>query len=217
LGDVELVAARFADLFNPDFAAANFAALFSVVLIDLSLSRDNAAAIAFAVAALSAPQQRRAIFYGVLIALLLRIIFASIGRQMLQLDWLLLAGGLLLFWVAWRMWDDVRKRQAVAEPRIAGGRETPKTFMAALLTIVVVDTSTSWDNVLAVAAVARHNEAIIWIGLVLSVALMAVAAAAIGRLLERYRWLPILGIAIVVFTAARMVWEGGQSVWPSVS
>lgn len=224
---MEILAARFADLFNPEFAPANFVALLSVVLIDLFLSRDNAAAIALAVAALSAPQQRRAIFYGVLIALLLRIMFATIGRQMLELDWLRLAGGVALFWIAWRMWVDVRKgapvmiadpvaHEQVAETAATGG-EKPKTFLTALLTIVIVDTSTSLDNVLAVAAVARHNEAIIWVGLVLSVALMAVAAGAIGRLLDKYRWLPMLGIAIIVVTAARMVWEGGQSVWPSVS
>lgn len=224
---MDLIAARFADIFSPDFALANFGALAAVVLIDLALSRDNAAAMALAVAALALPQQRRAIFYGLLIALMVRILFATVARQMLELDWLMLVGGALLLWVAWRMWDDVRKRQPVmvgdpaahervAETAATGGGKA-KTFWGALATIVIVDTSMSLDNVLAVAAVARHNEAIIWVGLVLSVLLMSVAAGAIARLLGRYRWIPMLGIAIIVFTAAQMLWESGQRLWPSVS
>lgn len=212
---MEFVAARFADLINPDFAVANFAALFSVVLIDLTLSRDNAAAITLAVAALAPPQQGRAIFYGLLIGLLVRIVLASVGRHLLEVDWLLLAGGAVLFWVAWRMWMDVRKVEPVAAP--IAGSESRKSFAAALVAVAIADVSASFDSILAVAAVARHNEAIIWVGLVLSALLMAVAASAIARALGKHRWLPILAIALIVLTAARMVWDAGQTLWPSVS
>jgi len=223
---VDSLAAHFADLFNPDLAVANFAALLSVILIDLALAGDNAVAVGLAAAALPAVQQRRAIFWGIVIALVLRIIFATVTTQLLEIDWLLLAGGLLLFWVAWRMWDDLRKHQPVmvgdpvagehaAEAITAGGKQ-PKTFMSALLTIIVADVSMSLDNVLAVAAVSRHNEVIMWFGLILSVVLMGVAATFIARIIEKHRWIAIVGIVIVVFAGTRMVWEGGHILWPGI-
>lgn len=223
---METLAAHFGELFNPDLALANFAALFSVVLIDLALAGDNAVAVGLAAAALPAAQQRRAIFYGILIALVLRIVFATITRQLFEIDWLLLAGGALLFWVAWRMWDDLRKHQPVmvGDPvagehvaeAVASGGEKPKTFMSALMTIIIADVSMSLDNVLAVASVSRHNEVIMWFGLVLSVVLMGVAASIIARVIEKYRWIAYVGVVIIVFAATRMVWEGAHILWSGV-
>jgi YjbE family integral membrane protein len=223
---VESLSAHFADLLNPDLAVSNFAALFSVILIDLALAGDNAVAVGLAAAALPAAQQRRAIFWGIIIALLLRIVFATVTQQLLAIDWLLLAGGLLLFWVAWRMWDDLRKHQPVmvGDPvagehvaeNIAAGGKAPKTFFSALMTIIVADVSMSLDNVLAVAAVSRHNEVIMWFGLVLSVILMGVAATFIAKVIEKHRWIAVVGIVIIVFAGARMIWEGGHIVWPGI-
>jgi len=225
LNNVDTLAAHFAELFNPELAVANFAALFAVILIDLALAGDNAVAVGLAAAALPAAQQRRAIFYGILIALVLRIVFATITRQLLEIDWLLLAGGALLFWVAWRMWDDLRKHQPVmvGDPvagehmaeSVASHGEKPKTFLSALMTIIIADVSMSLDNVLAVAAVSRHNEVIMWFGLVLSVVLMGVAATIIARVIEKHRWIAIVGIVIIVFAATRMVWEGSHILWPA--
>jgi len=222
---VESLAAHFADLFNPDLAVANFAALFSVILIDLALAGDNAVAVGLAAAALPAAQQRRAIFWGILVALLLRIIFATVTQQLLAIDWLLLAGGLLLFWVAWRMAEDLRKHQPIrvgdpvagehAAEVIAAGGKQPRTFMSALMTIIIADVSMSLDNVLAVAAVSRHNEVIMWFGLILSVILMGVAATFIARVIEKHRWIAVIGILIIIFAGARMVWEGGHILWPA--
>jgi len=222
---VESLAAHFADLFNPDLAVANFAALFSVILIDLALAGDNAVAVGLAAAALPAAQQRRAIFWGILVALLLRIIFATVTQQLLAIDWLLLAGGLLLFWVAWRMAEDLRKHQPIrvgdpvagehAAEVIAAGGKQPRTFMSALMTIIIADVSMSLDNVLAVAAVSRHNEVIMWFGLILSVILMGVAATFIARVIEKHRWIAVIGIVIIIFAGARMVWEGGHILWPA--
>ncbi|MBX9747667.1 MAG: YjbE family putative metal transport protein [Hyphomonadaceae bacterium] len=220
------MAAHFADLFNPDLAVANIAAFFSVVLIDLALAGDNAVAVGLAAAALPAVQQRRAIFWGIVIALVLRLVFATVTQQLLEIDWLLLAGGVLLFWVAYRMWDDLRKHQPVmvgdpvagehvAEAVTTGGKQ-PKTFLSALMTIIVADVSMSLDNVLAVAAVSRHNEVIMWFGLILSVVLMGVAATLIARVIEKYRWIAVVGIVIIIFAGARMVWEGGHILWPDV-
>lgn len=222
--NLESLSAHFADLFNPDLAVTNLAALLSVILIDLALAGDNAVAVGLAAAALPAVQQRRAIFWGIVIALVLRIVFATVTTQLLEIDWLLLAGGLLLFWVAWRMWDDLSKHRPVtvgdpvagehaAEAVVTGGKQ-PKTFFSALLTIIVADVSMSLDNVLAVAAVSRHNEVIMWFGLILSVVLMGVAATFIARVIEKHRWIAIVGIVIIIFAGARMVWEGGHILWP---
>lgn len=221
---MESLAAHFADLFNPDLAVANIAALLSVILIDLALAGDNAVAVGLAAAALPAVQQRRAIFWGIIIALVLRIVFATVTQQLLEIDWILLAGGLLLFWVAWRMWADLSHHRPVmvgdpvagehAAEVVASKGKAPKTFTSALLTIVIADVSMSLDNVLAVAAVSRHNEVIMWFGLILSVVLMGVAASVIARVIDRYRWIAVVGIIIIIVAGARMVWEGGNTMWP---
>jgi YjbE family integral membrane protein len=222
---VEGLIASFADVFNPDHAVANFAALFQVVLIDLALAGDNAVAVGLAAAALPAAQQRRAIFWGIVLALLLRIAFASVTLHLLNIQGLLLVGGLLLFWVAWRMWSDLRAHRPIqvgdpvagehaAEAVVTGGK-APKTFASALLTIVVADVSMSLDNVLAVAAVSRHNEVIMWFGLILSVVLMGVAASIIARVIDRYRWIAVIGIIIIIFAGVRMIWEDGHNFLPA--
>jgi predicted tellurium resistance membrane protein TerC len=132
---------------------------------------------------------------------------------------------LLLFWVAWRMWEDLRHHQPVmvgdpvagehtAEAIAAGGKK-PKTFASALFTIILADVSMSLDNVLAVAAVSRHNEVIMAFGLILSVVLMGVAATFIARIIEKHRWIAYVGIAIIIFAGMRMVWEDGHNFFPA--
>ena len=149
------------------FDASDLAALFQVILIDLALAGDNAVAVGLAAAALPHAQQRRAIFWGVVLALVLRIVFAGITIQLLGIPGLLFVGGLLLFWVAWRMWADLKAHapvmvgdpvagEHVAEA-VASGGKAPKTFGSALLTIIIADVSMSLDNVLAVAAVSKHS------------------------------------------------------------
>lgn len=217
--------ASIVDVFNPDHAVANFAALFQVILIDLALAGDNAVAVGLAAAALPAAQQRRAIFWGIVMALVLRIVFASVTIHLLNVPGLLLAGGLLLFWVAWRMWSDLQAHkpiqvgdpvagEQVAEAVVTGGKQ-PKTFASALLTIIIADVSMSLDNVLAVAAVSRHNEVIMWFGLVLSVIMMGIAASLIARVIDRYRWIAVLGIVIIIFAGTRMIWEDGHNFLPA--
>ena len=204
---------------------ADLAALFQVVLIDLALAGDNAVAVGLAASALPHAQQRRAIFWGIIMALVLRILFAGITIQLLEIKGLLLVGGLLLFWVAWRMWDDLahHRNVAVGEPEsvekaiegVTAGGKKPKTFMSALFTIIIADVSMSLDNVLAVAAVSRHNEIIMAFGLVLSVVLMGVAATFIARIIEKHRWIAVVGIVIIVFAGVRMVWEDGHNFLPA--
>jgi YjbE family integral membrane protein len=222
---VDGLIASFVDIFNPDHSVANFAALFQVILIDLALAGDNAVAVGLAAAALPNEQRRRAIFWGIVLALVLRIAFASVTLHLLAIKGLLLVGGLLLFWVAWRMWSDVQAHQPirVGDPVagehiaevIASKGKPPKTFMSALITIVIADVSMSLDNVLAVAAVSRHNEVIMWFGLILSVILMGVAASLIAREIDRYRWIAIVGIIVIIIAGVRMVWEDGHNFLPA--
>lgn len=208
-----------------EFAVADIAALVQVVLLDLALAGDNAVAVGLAAAALPEKQQKQAIFWGILMALVLRILFAGITIHLLAIKGLLLVGGLLLFWVAWRMWDDLRKHQPVmvgdpvagehAAEAVASGGHAPKTFASALFTIILADVSMSLDNVLAVAAVSRHNEAIMAFGLILSVVLMGVAAAVIARIISKHQWIAWLGILIILLAGVRMIWEDGHSFFPA--
>jgi YjbE family integral membrane protein len=206
------------------FDVADIAALFQVILIDLALAGDNAVAVGLAASALAPEQQRRAIFWGVVLALILRIIFAGITIQLLAIPGLLFVGGLLLFWVGWRMWQDLKHHQPVmvgdpvaaehAAEGIAAKGKAPKTFASALFTIIIADVSMSLDNVLAVAAVSKHNVYIMAFGLILSVILMGVAASLIARVINKYRWIAVLGIVIILFAGARMVWEDAHNFFP---
>jgi len=210
-----------------EIAASDIAALIQVILIDLALAGDNAVAVGLAASALPQHQQRVAIFWGIIGALVLRIFFALITVQLLQFKGILLVGGLLLFWVAWRMWQDLKAHRVeapLAEPEqgvkaaenVAAAAAPPASFGRALLTIVIADVSMSLDNVLAVAGVSRHSPAIMAFGLVLAVILMGVAAGVIARVIEKYRWIAVLGIVIIVFAAFRMVWEDLHVFFPAV-
>lgn len=208
------------------FDASVLTAFFSVVLIDLALAGDNAVAVGLAAAGLPREQQRRAIMWGIILALVLRIVFAGITIQLLGIPGLLFVGGLLLFWVAYRMWQDLKHHQPVtvgdpvagehaAEAIVTGGGK-PITFRSALLTIIIADVSMSLDNVLAVAAVSRHHPYIMAFGLVLSVILMGLAAAIIARVIEKHRWIAVIGIIIIVFAGVRMIWEDSHKFFPDI-
>ncbi|MEZ6023537.1 MAG: YjbE family putative metal transport protein [Hyphomonadaceae bacterium] len=207
------------------FEVSDIAALLQVILIDLALAGDNAVAVGLAAAALPHEQQRRAIFWGIVMALVLRILFAGITIQLLAIPGLLFVGGLLLFWVAWRMWEDLKAHEPVmvGDPVagehvaevVASGGKTPKTFTSALFTIILADVSMSLDNVLAVAAVSKHNVYIMAFGLVLSVILMGVAASIIARVINKYRWIAMVGIVIILFAGFRMIWEDSHNFFPA--
>ncbi|MGE3143368.1 MAG: YjbE family putative metal transport protein [Hyphomonadaceae bacterium] len=199
-----------------DLLIADIAALIQVIIIDLALAGDNAVAVGLAASALPKEQQRRAIMIGIIGALVLRIVFALATTWLLQFSGILFFGGLLLIWVGWRMWKDLEAQRvaAVVDPDVGvhaaeevAQAAAPASFGRALLTIIIADVSMSLDNVLAVAGVARHNQAILAFGLVLSVVLMGVAAGFIARIIEKHRWIAIVGIVIILFAATRMMWE----------
>jgi YjbE family integral membrane protein len=189
-------------------------ALVSVVVIDLVLAGDNAIVVGMAAAGLAPERRRRAIVAGIAAATVLRILFAAIALQLLEIIGLALAGGILLLWVAWKLFRELR--QAERARSAAAGRAPPhaKTTRQAIVQIVVADISMSLDNVLAVAGVARTQAEpwVLFLGLILSVALMGVASTLVARLLGRHSWLAWVGLAIIAVVALRMIWAGGGEV-----
>ncbi|MBX3455062.1 YjbE family putative metal transport protein, partial [Ferrovibrio sp.] len=171
-----------------------------------------------AVAGLAPNERGKIIFYGILAATLLRIMFAAVAVQLLSIIGLTLAGGLLLLWVSWKMWRELRahaKADGQAEDADTG-KPAPKSKREAITQIVMADVSMSLDNVLAVAGAARDHPYILAFGLVLSIALMAMASKLIARLLDRYHWIAYIGLLIIFYVALRMIWDGGFQVYDVV-
>ena len=188
-------------------------ALGKVILIDLVLAGDNAVVIGLAAAGLPQHQRTKAIIVGVIAATVLRICFAYFAVQLLKVIGLVLVGGFLLLWVCWKMWRELRHPHHLD----ARGEPPPKSFGAAAWQIVVADVSMSLDNVLAVAGAAREHPRVLIVGLILSVALMGIAANLIARLLHKYRWIAYLGLAIILFVALEMIYRGSIEVMPHVA
>ncbi|MGH7117272.1 MAG: TerC family protein [Stellaceae bacterium] len=193
-------------------------ALLSVVIIDVVLAGDNAIVVGMAAASLPVEQRRRVIVLGIAIATALRILFAYFAAQLLEIIGLTLAGGVLLLWVSWKMYRDLRATRRSGRPAAAAEAEKCRGAVRhngarqALMRIVLADVSMSLDNVLAVAGTARAHFWVLGFGLILSVALMGVASSYIARLLERHFWISWVGLGIVTFVALRMIWEGSTEV-----
>lgn len=199
------------------FTSAGLLALLQVIVIDLVLAGDNAVVIGLAAAGLPTEQRRKAILVGILAATVLRIALASVTVQLLEIIGLLLAGGLLLLWVCWKMWREIRSGGA-EDFEGEGAKSAPrKTFLQAAIQIVIADVSMSLDNVLAVAGAAREHPSILVFGLILSIALMGIAASFIARLLNRYHWIAYVGLAIILYVALNMIYRGSIEVWPHLA
>jgi len=186
--------------------------LLQVVMIDLVMSGDNAIIIGMAVAGLPKENRAKIIFWGIAGATVLRIGFALLTTQLLLIVGLTLAGGLLLLWVAWRMYRELRMSKAKETSEIGGAEKAPKSMRQAMLQIIAADVSMSLDNVLAVAGAARDHQNVLWFGLALSVLLMAVASNFIAKILDRYHWVAWIGFAIIVYVAGDMIWDGSREV-----
>ena len=190
-----------------------FAAFLQVLMIDLVLAGDNAIVVGALAAGLPAEQRRKVIMIGVLAALVLRILFALIVTQLLQIIGLILVGGLLLLWVAWRMWRDLHHEgESWGSEEIVGdehaGLRPAKSFVGAAWAVAIADVSMSLDNVLAVAGAARDHPGILIVGLVFAVAMMGVAANIIARYIERYKWIAWIGLLVIVYVAGKMIYDG---------
>lgn len=211
------------------FTVEALTALGQVIMIDLVLAGDNAIVIGLAAAGLPAAQRSKAILIGIIAATVLRIGFAAITTQLLQVVGLLLAGGILLLWVCWKMWRELREGHEAANEAAVhamegddangnGTKSAPprKTLAQATWQIIIADVSMSLDNVLAVAGAAREHPIVLVFGLALSIALMGFAATLIARLLQNHRWIAYVGLAAILYVALEMIYRGSQEVLPSV-
>ncbi len=194
-------------MFDPAFMQ-ELSALLQVLLVDITLAGDNAVVVGLAVSGLPAHQKRPAILVGIALATILRIALGAVTLQLLAIVGLLLAGGILLLWVGYKMYRELR---SAGEHATAAAE--PKTMAQAMMQIVLADLSMSLDNVLAVAGAADGHTWVLVVGLAFSVMLMGLAASFIARLLEKHRWIAWIGLLIVLYIAVKLIWEGGQDVW----
>jgi len=219
-GPADMWAAIVHDFSNITEPAA-FSAFLQVLMIDLVLAGDNAIVVGALAAGLPAEQRKKVILIGVIAALVLRIFFALIVTQLLQVVGLILAGGILLLWVAWKMWRELNHGgESAGSPEIEGdehsGIAPAKSFASAAWAVAVADVSMSLDNVLAVAGAARDHPGIMIVGLIVAVALMGLAANVIAKYIERYRWIAYVGLVVILYVAGKMMWEGWKDVAPAL-
>jgi YjbE family integral membrane protein len=201
---------------------AAIAAFFEILAIDIVLAGDNAIVVGALAAGLPAAERRKVIMIGVLAALVLRIAFALLVTQLLQIVGLVLAGGILLLWVAWRMYRELRHEgESKGSQEIVGdehsGLKASKSFASAAWGVAFADVSMSLDNVLAVAGAAKDHPYVLVFGLILSVILMGVAANFIARYIERYKWIAWVGLIVILWVALKMIWEGAGHVAPVIA
>ena len=202
--------------------AGAVAAFFQILFIDIVLAGDNAIVVGALAAGLPAEQRKKVIMIGVAAALVLRIAFALVVSQLLQIVGLVLAGGILLLWVAWRMYREIRhKDESSGSDEVAGdehsGVRSAKSFASAAWGVALADVSMSLDNVLAVAGAARDHPWVLVFGLILSVVLMGAAANFIARYIDRYRWLAWAGLLVILWVALKMIYEGAGHVAPVIA
>lgn len=189
------------------------AAFGQVLMIDILLAGDNAIVVGALAAGLPAEQRKKVILIGIIAALVLRIGFALVVSQLMQIVGLILAGGLLLLWVSFKMWRELHPKRGMDTPDDpsdddVSGLRPAKSFAGAAWAVAVADVSMSLDNVLAVAGAARDHPGILIIGLILSVAMMGIAANIIAKYIERFRWIAYLGLVVIVYVAVKMIYEG---------
>jgi len=205
LGDIwQHIVSDFSNLTSPTAMAA----FFQVLMIDVVLAGDNAIVVGALAAGLPAEQRKKVILIGIIAALVLRIVFALGVTYLLGIVGLVFAGGLLLLWVGWKMWREVRAPAHATAEEGSADVKPAKSFAGAAWAVAVADVSMSLDNVLAVAGAAREHPGILIIGLLLSVALMGIAANLIARYIERYRWIAYVGLVVILYVACKMIYDG---------
>jgi YjbE family integral membrane protein len=203
-------------------SASALTAFFEILFIDIVLAGDNAIVVGALAAGLPAEQRKKVILIGVIAALVLRIAFALVVSQLLQIVGLVLAGGILLLWVAWRMFREIRhKGESAGSDEVSGdehsGVAPAKSFASAAWGVALADVSMSLDNVLAVAGAAKDHPWVLVFGLILSVLLMGAAANIIARYIDRYRWIAWIGLLVILWVAVKMIYEGAAHVAPVIA
>jgi YjbE family integral membrane protein len=202
----------------------SIAALLQVILIDIVLAGDNAVVIGMAAARVPRAKRGRVVFWGLAVAVILRVALATVTASILEVIGLMFAGGILLLWVAWRLWRDLTEytRESEGAEALDAAEESNGNGVSlfddgastrrAIIQIIIADLSMSLDNVLAVAGAAMDHVWVLAIGLVLSIALMGIAASLIAKILQRHPWVSYAGLIIVLYVALRMIWFGGWEI-----
>jgi YjbE family integral membrane protein len=207
--------------FSDIFTAAGLVTLGQVILIDLTMAGDNVVIIGTLTSGLPADSRRKVIMLGVGMALVFLIGFALVATQLLRITGLLLAGGLLLLWVGYNMFRELRPKPSVTaddpDTEAVEGPPASKTFLRAAVQVTLADLSMSLDNVLAVAAAARQHPAVLFVGLALSVTMMGLAANLVARLVQRYHWIAWAGLVMILYVAGKMIWEGAHQFGPTAA
>ena len=192
--------------------------LIQIIFVDLVLAGDNAIVIGLVAAKFSKDYRRKVIFYGVGVAVILRILFALVTVQILAIKGLQLVGGLLLLWICWKLWQDLRHphtlENAGNSDRASKAQNPP--LLSAIFQIVMADVSMSLDNVLAVAGIADGHSGILVIGLALSVVLMTISASIIAETLQKHRWVGFVGVAVILYVGIKMIIYGYLQVFPPI-
>ena len=210
------------------FDHGGFFALIQVVLIDIVLAGDNVVVIGMAAARVPKIVRRKVIFWGLIAAVVLRVFLATVTAELLAIIGLMFAGGILLLWVCWKLYRDIR--EATEEEKAVGVMENESDTLGgpyaieasaamvrkAIVQIAAADLSMSLDNVLAVAGAARNHVVVLAIGLILSIGLMGIAANVIARVLSKHAWISYAGLFIVLYVALNMIWRGGNMIWHAV-
>nr|WP_062212376.1 TerC family protein [Aureimonas sp. AU12] len=197
-----------------EFFSAEFSALLQVLFIDVVLAGDNAVVVGMAAAGVDPAIRKKVIFWGIGGAVVLRILFALVAVQLLAIVGLTLAGGILLLWVCWKMFREIREsggEQTEAQKLAAAGAQK-KTFWQAMIQIIIADVSMSLDNVLAVAGAAGEHTVVLVLGLLISVVLMGAAATLIANVLHKFPFIAWIGLLVILFVAVRMIWHGFDDV-----
>ncbi|KEQ54058.1 YjbE family putative metal transport protein [Sphingobium chlorophenolicum] len=211
-GSLASIWAHIVNDFSNIGSPAALSAFGQVLMIDVLLAGDNAIVVGALAAGLPTEQRKKVILIGIIAALVLRIGFALVVTQLMQIVGLILAGGLLLLWVAFKMWRELHPKRGGDTPDTSdddiSGLRPAKSCAGAAWAVAVADVSMSLDNVLAVAGAARDHPGILIIGLILSVALMGIAANLIAKYIERFRWIAYLGLAVIVYVAIKMIYDG---------
>jgi YjbE family integral membrane protein len=201
-----------------DVLVSELVALGQVLMIDLVLAGDNAIVVGMAAAGVAPDKRRIVIFWGIAAAVVMRIAFAAVTTQLLQIVGLLLAGGVLLLWVAWKLFRELREQRLEdAGADVLDDGETSeqvprKTVRQAVWQVALADVSMSLDNVLAVAGAARDHFWVLVVGLAMSVVLMGVAATLIARVLAKHHWIAYIGLVLIGYVAVKMIYDGGLEV-----
>ncbi len=200
---------------TPVWWRTNWDELVKIIMIDVVLAGDNAIVVGLAASRVSADVRNKVIFWGITAAVVLRILFAAVTTQLLQIIGLTLAGGLLLLWVCWKMYRQITSEEEHSLEDIESGKVAPGaplSFVSAVTTITLADVSMSLDNVLAVAGVAKGSPLVLVIGLAIAIILMAVASRVIAELLVKYPWITWIGLLIIVWVSFDMIYTGSHEV-----